>query len=51
MRKLILVGMGRENSVRVPQKMIRKFGNTTLFDIYLNSPEPQYFLSFALEFL
>lgn len=33
---LILVGFARENSTRVPQKMTRPFGNTTLFDLYIN---------------
>lgn len=33
---LILVGFARENSTRVPQKMIRPFGDTTLFDLYIN---------------
>ena len=33
---LILVGLARENSVRVPRKMIRPFGDTTLFDIYID---------------
>ena len=33
---MILVGMARENSTRVQQKMTRPFGDTTLFDIYIN---------------
>jgi len=36
MASIILVGLARENSVRVPHKMIRPFGDTTLFDIYID---------------
>jgi len=35
MRDIILLGMAREESTRIPNKMTRPFGDTTLFDIYL----------------
>lgn len=34
-RDLILLGIAREGSIRVEDKMTRNFGNTTLFGIYL----------------
>lgn len=34
--KLLLLGAARENSVRVPIKMIKPFGDTSLFEIYLD---------------
>jgi len=34
MKKILLVGMARETSTRCPQKMIKQFADTTLFDIY-----------------
>ncbi|MBE3094959.1 MAG: hypothetical protein IMZ52_07990 [Actinobacteria bacterium] len=33
---IILVGMARENSTRVQQKMTRPFGDTTLFNLYID---------------
>ena len=36
MRDILLLGIARENSTRCPNKMIRDFHNTTIFDIYLN---------------
>jgi len=38
-RDILLLGMARESSTRCPNKMIRKFDNTTLFDIYLKKLE------------
>lgn len=35
MRDILLLSAARENSERVPDKMLRKFGDTTLFDIYV----------------
>lgn len=36
MREITLLGMARQNSVRLPHKMLRSFGETTLFDIYMS---------------
>jgi len=36
MRDIILLGMAREESTRHPNKMLRPFGDTTLFDIHLD---------------
>ena len=36
MRDIILLGMAREESTRLPNKMLRPFGDTTLFDIHYN---------------
>jgi CMP-N-acetylneuraminic acid synthetase len=35
-KDILLLGYAREGSTRVKEKMIRSFGNTTLFDIYIN---------------
>lgn len=35
MKEIILLGMARESSTRLQDKMLRPFDNTTLFDIYL----------------
>jgi len=39
MSSLLLLGTAREKSTRIPEKMTRPFGNTTLFDIYLKKLE------------
>lgn len=36
MRDIILLGMAREESTRIRDKMTRPFGDTSLFEIYLN---------------
>jgi len=36
MREMILLGMAREESTRIKDKMTRPFGDTTLFDIHLS---------------
>lgn len=38
-RDLILLGLAREGSQRLENKMLRSFGNTTLFDIYVDKLE------------
>ena len=38
-RDVILLGMAREGSQRIEDKMLRPFGDTTLFDIYLSKLE------------
>lgn len=35
MKKILLLGMAREGSTRCPNKMVRDFNGTTIFDIYL----------------
>lgn len=39
MKELLLVGLAREHSTRLPNKMIRKFCGTSLFEIYINKLE------------
>jgi len=39
MRRLLLTGTAREGSTRTKNKMIRPFGNSTLFEIYLRKFE------------
>jgi len=39
MRDILLIGTAREKSTRVSNKMIRPFGDTTLFEIYLKKLE------------
>lgn len=39
MKDILLLGYARESSTRVKNKMTRKFGDTTLFDIYMQKLE------------
>ena len=38
-RDLLLLGIAREGSIRLENKMLRPFGNTTLFNIYIEKLE------------
>lgn len=41
-KSLLLLGYAREGSIRMKNKMIRSFGDTTLYDIYLHKLENIY---------